>query len=66
MTKHISQPGVLRPEEAATFLGVSRRTLYQLSETDPNFPRKIVFSARCVGWRRESLEQYLRTKEGAV
>lgn len=62
----MNNPAILRPNDAAKFLGVSRRTLYHLSETDPKFPRKIVFSSRCVGWRRESLEQYLRDKECGV
>ena len=56
---------ILRPAQAAAYLGVSRRTIYALSESDPSFPRKVVFSSRCVGWRRESLDAWLREKEAA-
>ena len=57
---------ILRPKDAAAYLGVSRRKLYDLAEIDPTFPRKLVFSARCVGWRREALDEWLRAKEGAA
>lgn len=57
---------ILRPKGAAEYLGISRRKLYDLAEIDPDFPRKIVFSARCVGWRREALDAWLQAKEGAA
>lgn len=56
---------ILRPHRAAEYLGISRRKLYDLAEIDPDFPRKIVFSKRCVGWRREALDAWLRAKEAA-
>jgi predicted DNA-binding transcriptional regulator AlpA len=56
---------VLRPPRAAEYVGVSLRQLYNIAAADPAFPRKIVFSPRCVGWRRESLDAWLRAKEGA-
>ncbi|MCU7830321.1 MAG: AlpA family phage regulatory protein [Candidatus Thiodiazotropha sp. (ex Myrtea sp. 'scaly one' KF741663)] len=58
-----AQPEVLRPAKAAAYLGFSRRKLYDLAEIDPTFPRKIVFSSRCVGYRRESLDSWLLEKE---
>ena len=58
-----TQAEVLRPIQAAAYLGFSRRKLYDLAEKDSSFPRKIVFSARCVGWRRESLDAWLNAKE---
>ena len=60
------QAEILRPPQAAKYCGMSLRQLYNIAESDPDFPRKIVFSARCVGWRRESLEQWLREKEQAA
>lgn len=54
---------ILRPQQAADYLGMSRRKLYDLADVDPDFPRKIVFSARCVGWRREALDAWLEAKE---
>lgn len=63
MTLH---PSILRPTDAAEYLGVSRRKLYEIAERDSDFPRKIVFSRRCVGWRREALDEYLQKKEHAA
>lgn len=57
-------PEVLRPPKAAEYVGVSLRQLYNIAERDETFPRKLVFSRRCVGWRRESLDAWLRAKEG--
>lgn len=55
--------GILRPPKAAKYVGVSLRHLYNIEESDPDFPRKIVFSKRCVGYRRESLDRWLERKE---
>lgn len=57
------QAEILRPAQAAQFCGISRRHLYNIAESDPTFPRKIVISRRYVGWRRESLIDWLRAKE---
>ena len=59
----IEKAEILRPNQAASYLGMSRRHLYTISENDPDFPRKIVISTRCVGWRRESLDAWLLAKE---
>lgn len=56
---------LLRPAMACSFLGISRTCLHRLSETDPTFPRKIVLSSRCVGYRAEALESWLSGKETA-
>lgn len=56
-------PDLCRPPVAARLIGCSVRKLYYIAESDPDFPRKIVLSSRCVGWRRESLEAWLRAKE---
>ena len=58
-----SLSALLRTEQAAKYLGISRRQLYNLAERDPNFPRKIVWGARSVGFRRASLDRYLELKE---
>lgn len=54
---------LLRPATACAFLGISRTGLHRLSENDPTFPRKIVISRRCVGYRAESLAAWLAAKE---
>lgn len=57
------EQALLRPAEACTYLGIGRTKLHYLSENDPDFPRKIRLSARCVGFRRESLDAWLAAKE---
>jgi prophage regulatory protein len=52
----------LRPAAAAEYLGMGRTKLHLISETDPDFPRKIRFSSRCVGWRKADIDIYLETK----
>ena len=55
---------ILRPPQAATHCGVSKPTLYRMAK-DPNFPKKIRLSARCVGWRIEDLDNWLKSREVA-
>jgi predicted DNA-binding transcriptional regulator AlpA len=57
---------LLRPAMACVFLGISRTSLHRLSETDRTFPRKIVISRRCVGYRADALEDWLAAKEAAL
>ena len=64
MKQTTNATALLRPQSAAAYLGISRTGLHRLSETDPTFPRKIVLSSRCVGYRVESLTQWLMQKEG--
>ena len=54
---------LLRPKDAAEYLKVSRTTLWRISETDPDFPRKITLTKRCVGWRKSDIDEYLKKKE---
>lgn len=61
-----AKKAMLRPAMACAFLGISRTGLHRLSECDPTFPRKIVLSKRCVGYRADSLEAWLAAKESAV
>ena len=57
------QQQILRPPKAAEYIGVSLRQLYNIAESDPDFPRKLVFSPRCVGFRREAIDSWLQRKE---
>lgn len=59
-------PAILRPAAAAQYIGISRSKLWQLEQRDPSFPRKITFSIRCVGYRRQDLDAYLAQKAGAA
>lgn len=57
---------LLRPAAACAYLSISRTGLHRLSETDPTFPRKIVLSSRCVGYKASSLESWLAAKESEL
>ena len=57
---------ILRPPQAAEYIGCSLRQLYNIERDDLDFPRKLVFSSRFVGWRLESLEAYLEKKEARL
>jgi predicted DNA-binding transcriptional regulator AlpA len=53
----------LRNRVAATHLGISEVTLWRLSENDPDFPKKIRMTKRCVGFRKSELDAYLELKK---
>ena len=55
---------LLKPAEVLTYLNISRTTLWRQLETDPNFPPKIIFSKRCIRFRKSALDAYLLKKEG--
>lgn len=55
----------LRNIEAANHLNISQVTLWRLSETDPDFPKKIRITKRCVGFRKSELDAYLDLKKAA-
>lgn len=57
---------LLRPKEVATKLGISRATLWRIEQSDPHFPRKIVITSRCVGWRESALDAWLKAMEGGL
>lgn len=57
---------LLRPNDAATKLGISRTTLWRIEQSDPTFPRKIVITPRCVGWRESTLDAWLEAMEGGL
>lgn len=66
MQKQTISKAVLRPSEACAYLGIGRTKLHSLTETDPTFPRKIRFSARCVGYLKKSLDSWLIAKQEGV
>jgi prophage regulatory protein len=61
-----STRGLLRPASTCDYLDISRSGLHRLSENDPTFPRKIVLSKRCVGYRTEALDAWLAFKESSL
>lgn len=57
------QQAFYRPADACKYLGIGRTKLHYLAEYDAHFPRKIRISARCVGWSKNQLDQWLAKKE---
>jgi prophage regulatory protein len=53
----------LRNRDSAKYLGVSEVTLWRLSENDPDFPKKIRITKKCVGFRESELNAYLELKK---
>jgi len=51
-----------RPAQAAEYIGVKRGMLYQLIESDPDFPRPVRLSKRCVIFPTKLLDEYLDKK----
>ena len=66
MSSEQIEPALLRPKQAAKFLGCTLRTVHNLAETDPQFPRKIRVTSRMVGWRRSDLLKYIDSKLDAA
>jgi len=58
-------PAIMRPKDACAYIGIGRTKLHVMHETDPTFPRKIRFSARCVGWRKADIDDWLEAKAKA-
>ena len=51
-------PMLLSADEGADFIGVSERLYHQLRR-EPNFPRAVLLSRRCLRWKREELAAYV-------
>lgn len=51
-----------RPRRAAQYLGISVWKLYDLAKSDPDFPRPIRLSSRCVIYPLEMLDGYMDIK----
>lgn len=54
---------LLRPQEAAKFLGISRSQLYNVIEREDNFPEKVVLGEGTRGFLRRDLVNYLEQKK---
>lgn len=52
----------IRTEEAATMMGVSRRTLERMVATG-RFIQPIKLTARTLGWEQAALEAYLKERQ---
>ena len=60
-TQHYQDDRVVRPREAAHYLGVSRSTLYELIERGL-LEAPFATGVRAVGWRYSTLHAYLERR----
>ncbi len=58
------QTGVARLPEVMQATGLSRSTLYRLSDAG-QFPPRIKLGLRAIGWPREAVINWCRTRPGA-
>ena len=56
--ENYNQCMLMRPNEVAQLLGVSKKHLSNLSKTK-NFPKRVRIGTRAIGWRRGDLEQWV-------
>ena len=54
---------IIRPREAAAYLGIGKSTLYRLVERGA-LPRPIKLSAQVTGWRLSTLDQFIADRQG--
>lgn len=56
---------IIRPRDAAAYLGIGRSTLYRLIESGA-LPRPIRLSSQVTGWRMSTLESFIAKHEVEV
>jgi predicted DNA-binding transcriptional regulator AlpA len=56
------EQALLRMKDLAQYLGMTKRNIYNLEKNDPTFPKKIVLSKRCVGFTKNSIDQWMLSK----
>ena len=54
---------IIRPREAAEYLGIGRTTLYRLVNRG-DLPKPIKLSAQVTGWRLSTLDQFIAERQG--
>lgn len=65
LNKHVigmSNLNIIRIQDLADRLSVSRQTIWRLSKTDPNFPPKVRLAAQCVGFREQDVADWLESR----
>jgi len=55
---------ILRPNQAAEFLSISRATLWRFCK-ESDFPRKIHLGVKSVGWKSEELAAWVDSRKAA-
>lgn len=56
---------IFRPRDAAQYLGIGLTMLYKLAKAD-QLPRPIKIGHRASGWRRSSLDAYIKRRQAAT
>lgn len=54
---------VLRPKQAAAYIGMSVPSFWRIVKDDPTFPRPFKLSANATAVMRTDLDQWLVTKQ---
>ena len=55
---------ILRPNQAAEFLSISRATLWRFCKAS-DFPKKIQLGVKSVGWMTADLEEWANSRKAA-
>lgn len=55
---------IIRPDQLAKLLGVSKMTLYRM-EKRGELPPRFRISKRAVGWTKESIAEFVQEKQEA-
>jgi prophage regulatory protein len=50
---------ILRPKEAAEYLGIGLSTLYRWANERPDFPKRIRLGPKTVGWLISDLDDWM-------
>lgn len=58
----IVNPAVMRPRQAAEYIGLSYPTFWRLAKTDPDFPKPFKLSTNSSAVMREDLDAWLEAR----
>lgn len=59
--KQGSEYNIIRVEEAAKMVGVSRSTIWRWVKTN-EFPKQVVLGPRCSGWPRDEVLEWIANR----
>ncbi|MGX5658173.1 helix-turn-helix transcriptional regulator [Castellaniella ginsengisoli] len=59
-------PAVLRPSQAATYIGMSVPSFWRYAKLDPNFPQPFKIGPNATAVMRADLDAWLKSKREAA
>ena len=59
-------PAVLRPRDAAAYLGIGRSTLWRWAQCKPKFPKPCKLADRVTVWKKSELDAFLEQRASAI